>query len=148
MIPMNQNYFLTQNSYTGELAYVDYQKIKGYNIIPKNDLEYDGIVVNKMVLVKPTLIEKMLKRKTKRKLNMFLQYLINLIDSEEDEDTTKILDELAKFRGMLAIKYSRYLDSKYIELLEKKLVLLEYELKSKQYDVYVNEDVKEEKRTR
>ena len=55
---------------------------KGYNITPKNNISYDGVRVNKMIIVKPSMIEKVLKRKiirNKIKIHQKSNRLIKII---------------------------------------------------------------------
>ena len=48
-------------------GYLDFNQIDGFKIKPRNKVKYDGIEVSKMTLVEPSLIEMVLKKKTKRK---------------------------------------------------------------------------------
>ena len=57
------NYLLIKNKDTNELVYIDYSKNNGYNFTPKNHVKYEGIKVDKLVLIKPTFVEKVLKKK-------------------------------------------------------------------------------------
>jgi len=126
-----KHYYIIKKNYNGEIAYINYDKLKGYNITPKNNVRYDGIVVNKMVLVKPTFIEKIIKRKIKRRLELFLKFIIDLLDNGDPNptDLRSALNELARYRQIIKNNYFQYLDQKYIELLMKKINILENELK-------------------
>ena len=42
-------------------------KISGYRVLPKNSFEYPGIKVESLIIIKPSLIEKLLKKKRKEK---------------------------------------------------------------------------------
>ena len=44
----SKNYFLNRDSKSGEITYLEYDKIDGYNITPKSKVE-DAIIVNKIV---------------------------------------------------------------------------------------------------
>ena len=47
-----KGYYLSRQPKTGEIVYVNYDKYNnGYNITPKNTVKYDGIRVNKMIIV-------------------------------------------------------------------------------------------------
>lgn len=129
-----KHYLLTNGDYNGDIIYMDYNKLKGFLVQPRNHVEYDGVVVNKMILIKPSFIEKILKRKVKRKLDAYLQYIIRLMDEEDNEDGAVIemvLNDLDRYKRLIINKYRRYLDEKYIELLMKKITLLERELNIK-----------------
>ena len=44
---------------------IDYNKLNGFRLMPKNQVEYDGIMVNKLVLINQSFIERVLKKKIK-----------------------------------------------------------------------------------
>ena len=89
------------------------------------------------------LIEKLLKKKVKRKLDFYLQYIISLMDNDEDDGTglKEALNDLERYKSIVEYKYRKYLDQKYINLLLKKIDILEHELKMK--IIYMQEDVYE-----
>ena len=151
---MNKNnYLLIKNKETNELVYVDYTKNNGYGFTPKNHVQYEGIMVNKLVLVKPTFVEKVLKKKIKKKLDLYLQYMIKLLESDPDSDDAQhlgsALNEISRYRSIIINNYRAYLDEKYLELLMQKFALLEHELKVKQFEIskrqYLKEELVEEK---
>ena len=149
----------TKNKYNGTDINIDIKKNNGYKIKPKNKVKYEGVVVNEMFIIKPSLIEKMLKRKISVKLDSYLQHIISILD-EQESDSGKIsvvLSDLNRYREIVKNNYRQYLGEKYIELLLKKIELLEYELKkklmylnaynySKLQSMYEQEPVKEERR--
>lgn len=126
-------YVLCKGSKTKELVYVNYNFKEGFKFKPKNKIPYNGIKVNEMVIINPSFIEKVLKRKVKRKLDLYLQFLISLLE-EENEDPTSLrhaLNDLNRYRRIIINKYQAYLDKKYVNLLLKKIDVLERELKEK-----------------
>ncbi len=147
---MKSNYLLVRNKETNELVYIDYSKNNGYGFTPKNHIEYDGIKVNKLILVKPTFVSKVLKKKIKKKLDVFIKYMIDLLE-DDDESASHLgeaLNEIARYRSIIVNNYRIYLDDKYYKLLMQKFALLEHELKVKQFEIskkdYLNE-LEEEK---
>ena len=82
----NKHYYLSLEDYNGEVVYIDYNKLKGFKFIPKNKVKYDGIVVNQMILINPSFIETVLKKKIKRKLDSYLQYIVHILDILEEEE--------------------------------------------------------------
>lgn len=145
---MNQkHYYLYKKGNKREIIYLDYDKIKGFGFNPKNNVKYDGIVVNKMIIIKPSMIEKVLRKKIKRKLDLYLKLIVNFIESEEgssDNSLREALNDLSRYKNIITYKYRKYLDEKYLKILLKKIAILEYELKSRL--LYVNEDYIEEKK--
>lgn len=110
---------------------VDYNLLDGFKVMPKNNLRYPGIEVNSIVMVKPSFIEKIIKKKVKIKLDYYLKYLISLADDDDSEDPKKALNSLSRYKDIVEYKYRKFLDDKYINILLKKIDLLEKELKSK-----------------
>lgn len=129
-----KGYYLSRQPKTGEIIYVNYDKYKGYNITPKNNVKYDGVRVNKMIIVKPSMIEKVLKRKIKNRLDLYLKTIVEIMDENDESGTSGIreaLNELTRFKNIIKYKYEKHLEEKYIILLNKKIEILEYELKKK-----------------
>ena len=126
-----QRFLVVKNKDSKDIKYFEYDKISGYNIKPNPNLKFqDAINVNRMILINPSLIEKMIDKKIKRKFD----YLINLLSVvyENDDDTGTglqlALDEAEKFRMELINKYKKYINEEKIELMLKKISILEDEL--------------------
>lgn len=148
-----KHYFICKKGNDREIVYLDCNKLKGFGFTPKNNVKYDGIVVNKMVIIKPSMIEKVLKRKIKRKLDLYLKLIINFIDSGDSSNGDALreaLNDLSKYQNIVQYKYRKYLDEKYLKILLKKITLLEYELKSKLINTpeFVYEEEKTSHRSR
>ena len=123
------------------------RKTTGFRVKPKNKVAYDGIEVNELLILKKRFIANLLKKKIKRKLDLYLDLII---DDTDDTDTSassykEHLDELSRFMDIIKYKYKKFLDKKYTNLLIKKIELLEYELKEKIMDSYL--EVEEEQYT-
>ena len=126
-----KQYFISKEKYNGEIVYLNLEKLKGYKINPKNNYNYDGIKVNEMIIIKPSLIEKVIKRKIKSKLDYYLKMIIDNLDGNDSDDDTRIaLDDLQRYKKIINDKYSIYLDEKYMALLNKKINVFERELKN------------------
>lgn len=119
-------------------------KIDGFRFAPKYTNEYMGMEVNKMVVINPSLIEKVLKKKIKRKLDLYLQFIVSVIDDEDTDPSNLryVLDDLERYRRTIINKYQHYLDEKYINLLLKKIEVLNNELKTKL--IYMRKSVEKE----
>lgn len=145
-----KHYYLYKKGNNKEIIYLDYDKIKGFGFTPRNNVKYDGVVVNKMVIIKPSMIEKVLKRKIKRKLDLYLKLIIKFIESEDGDNGDAIreaLNDLSRYKNIIEYKYRKYLDQKYLKILLKKIALLEYELNSKLVNCYEYEQEYEEEKT-
>lgn len=144
-----KQYYITKEKYNGEIVYLNYNKLSGYKITPRNIVPYDGVRVNEMIIIKPTLIEKIIKRKIKLKLDSYLKYIISIIDgNNSDDDTRRALDDLQRYRLLIREKYSLYLDEKYLTLLNRKMDILEREFKTNLLYTNVQENQEEYKRSR
>lgn len=150
-----KSYTVIKTNYEGEITLKNYKEIEGYKVNPKNSFPYKGIAVESMFLIKPSFIEKIVKKKIKRKLEFYLNYLIELTDSDDDTSARKALDELTRYKEAIDYKYRKFLDDKYLNLLNKKISLLEREMKmkivtkpSKKIPAFEFEEEKEETRHR
>ncbi len=130
-----KQYVIQKEQKAAEKITFSHKQMDGFKVTPHNQIPHPGISVNSMLIVKPSLIEKLLKKKNQRKLDYYLQYIIALIDSNEgaEDDSTfrTALNDLTRYREIVEYKYRKYLDDKYINLLLKKIALLEHEIKSK-----------------
>ncbi len=107
--------------------------IDGYHIKPRNKKEYDGIVVKSMTIVNYGLIQSLLKKKIKKKLDGYLNFLITVLD-EDDTDAGHLmfaLNDLDRYRRLIMNNYRVYLEKKYLKILMDKMDLIEQELRSK-----------------
>ena len=122
-----KNYMIAKSNYDGEIVFINYDKISGYEFNPKKT---NGISVNSLIIIKPTFIEKIVKKKIERKLNYYLKYLIETSD-DDSSDFRQALNDISRFKEIIKYKYQQYLDDKYINLLLKRIKLVEKELKEK-----------------
>lgn len=130
-----QYYNIEKQAKMGDVVYFDYQKLQnGFNITPKNQMQYDGVLVNRLIIIKPTFIEKLIKKKMKKKLELYLQYIIDILDDDDETDGStlnEVLNELSRYKDIVRYKYQKYLGEQYSLLMTQKIELLEYELKLK-----------------
>lgn len=143
-----RRYLLSRDSKSREIVFLDYNKLGGYEFSPKNSSEYIGLNVNKMVVIKPSFVEKVLKKKVKRRLDLYLQFIVNMLNDEDTDPTSlrAVLNDVERFRRTAINKYQRYLDEKYINLLLKKIDLLSHEIKMKL--IYSKEPIEKEEEQR
>lgn len=142
-----KHYYVCKKGNDRQIIYMDYNKLKGFGFSPKNNVKYDGIIVNKMVIIKPSMIEKVLRKKIKRKLDLYLKLIIKFIESDDSNNGDSLreaLNDLTRYKNIIDYKYKKYLDEKYLSILLKKINLLEYELNSRLADLnyYENEEEK------
>lgn len=143
----NVKYLLVKDKKEESLE-TDLKKISGFVFNPQNNIKYEGILVDEIKLAKPELVEKVLKKKIKRKLSLYTQLIIELIDSSDEDDGTIdiVLNDLERYKRVINNNYKAYLSKKYLDLLLKKIDLLENELKTKQ--VFLNTNVEKKGKAR
>lgn len=130
------NYYLYKNQHTGELLYLEYDKINGYPITPKTKIE-DAISVNKIIFVNPTLSEKLIHKKVEIKL----RYLIKKLE-EFDDDTTvgdegaiqATLMEAERLRANILNYYVKYLGNTYGSFSMNKIQMIINQLRIRLYN--------------
>ena len=109
--------------------------IDGFHIKPQNNVKYDGVEVGKLTLVEPSLIENVLKRKITKKLDAYLNYLISVLNTDDDDtdpdDLNLVINDLQRYKAIIMNRYAKYLDPYYIRMLLSKVKLVEDELKRK-----------------
>lgn len=131
----NKHYIIEKQKQEQKVVGINIEQLKGFQFSPQNKINYPGVEVNSLLVVKPSFVEKLLKKKIKRKLDYYLSYIISVIDaSDDDPDDTALrhaLNDLTRYQEMITNKYQKFLDDKYIQLLYRKIALLERELKNK-----------------
>ncbi|MCI8544996.1 MAG: hypothetical protein HFH09_02060 [Bacilli bacterium] len=133
---MVKHYSIIKGKFDNQSMVSDFQKRNGYRLVPKNNVEYDGIMVNQLVIINQSFIEKVLKKKIKRKLDLYLKLIIDTLREEDTSSDAGVtlrnaLNDLSRYRDIVEYKYQKYLDEKYVSLLLQKIALLEHELKQK-----------------
>lgn len=130
----NNRYYITKIS-NNQKVNLDCNKINGFDVTPKNRIKYDGIVVDKLVIIKQAFVQKILKKKIKRKLELYLKFIVNFIESDSESGDTlrEVLNDITRYKQIISYKYRKHLGDKYIELLLRKIEVLEKEIKVKIY---------------
>ncbi|MDD6879512.1 MAG: hypothetical protein PUD59_04730 [bacterium] len=126
-----QRFLVVKNKDEKTIKYFEYNKIGGYKITPKKNVKFeDAINVNKMILINPSLIEKMIDKKVKRKLDYLINMMSIVCDSDDDnaDGLYLALDEVEKFKMEVINKYKKYVEEEKMEMLMKKISILEDEL--------------------
>ena len=126
----DKNYLIVKDKDSKAISYFEYDKIDGYNIYPKKKFK-DSINVNKMILVNPSMIEKVIDRKFNKRFERLLRFLALIY---EDNDSTgegyrEALNEIERIRREYINKYRKFMEQEKADLLEKKLGILEQEVR-------------------
>lgn len=141
---MVKRYKVVEGKVNQVITEINFDINDGLVVKPKNIISNGGIKVDQAIIMKKDFIEVVLKRKNDKKIELFLKYLLELLNDESstEEDIIMALNELERFRRMIINKQRKYLEDKYIEKMLEKIKIIEEELKRK--IVYL--EPKEEKR--
>ena len=129
---LDKKYFIVKDKNSKAITYFEYDKIEGYDLSPKKGMKIeDAINVNKVVIINPSLANKVAKKKLNLKFRKLLQLLNVIFESDDDTGTAyhEGLNEISKLRLEMLNKYRKHLETEELEMMEKKLDILEHELK-------------------
>ncbi len=128
----DKKYFVVKEKNNKTITYFEYDKMEGYDLSPKKGMKIeDAINVNKVVIINPSLAEKVAKKKLDLKFRKLLQLLNIIFETDDDTGTAyhQGLDEVSKLRTELVNKYRKHLSEEEADLMNKKLDILEHGLK-------------------
>ena len=127
---MEKKYVIKKDAKTDVVTYMEYEKLKGLSVKPKNNVSFEDMInVEEMVIINPSLIEKLISKKCTKTFDRIIK-MISIVQDDDDDDSgyTLILDEIARFKNLLMSKYKDYMNEKEYELTLKKLELLKEEV--------------------
>lgn len=134
LIKKKKGYLLTKDKISKEIAYLEYDKIDGLDINPRNDAKREDVIsVRKMILIKPSFINKVLKLKIDKKIKHFIEKLTSIDDDSSDTDIQRFIDEVELYKITQLNYYLKFLGLAYQDLTLKKLQLILNELKIRKH---------------
>jgi len=129
---IDQRFLIVKTKDSKEIKYFEYDKINGYNLTSKPTARFeDAINVSRMIIINPSLIEKIVDKKLKKKFDQLIT-MVTIVCEDNDqsgEGYALALTEVAKFRTELVNKYRQYLEEEKYELILKKIAILDDELR-------------------
>ena len=137
------HYLIVKEKNKREIAYFEYDQLKGFNMTSKakNLKLKDAINVNKMVIINPSFVEKLVNKRINLRMKRLLDFLSNVYEDNNDEDPggalMLALNEVEKFKREMMNKYMEYMTREQQKLLDKKIKILEQEVTMRAY--YLNE---------
>ncbi len=151
----NNHYLIVKEKNKKEIAYFEYDKLDGFNMTSKNkNIKLkDAINVNKMVIVNPSMVEKLIDKKINIRMRKLVNLIVNIYDSDDDPGSSMMqaLNEIEKFKREMINKYLNYMNKKQLSNLEDKIRMLESEVTKKSYVINENsieEEVYETRKSR
>ena len=131
---MDKRFVVKKDAKTDVITYMEYEKLKGFSVKPKNQDSFEDMInVNEMILINPSLIEKLISKKCNKTFNKIIK-MLSVVSSDDDDDDSGymlILDEIERFKNILINKYKHYIEEKEYEMVMKKLELLKQEVESR-----------------
>ncbi|MBR3661386.1 MAG: hypothetical protein IKN63_05785 [Bacilli bacterium] len=143
-------YLVVKEKNKKTVSYFEYDKLDGYGMIPKNkNIKLrDAINVNKMVIINPSFIEKLINKKINSKIKKLIDLISTIYENDDDDPAGSLmqaLNEVEKFKREMINKYLNYMSKEQVDLLEKKINILEtevmnhaYKLNEQQFSKYEN----------
>ena len=132
-------YIITKDKNTKEITYIRFESKKGFGVKPRNNVLSNQMVkVDEMVIINPSLIEKLVDKKCKRTLEKII-HLLTFMYEDEDGDSGScelILDEITRFKNLLETKYQEYMDFEDYKLTLKKLEIIKAEVELRKRKIY------------
>jgi len=151
---MKNNYYIQKDGITGDTIFIEFNKIEGYQVLPKTKKE-DEIEVNKIVFVSNKLSEKIIKKKIDTKIKYLLKYLEEIDEDTDPDGVRRTLVDAERLKLMIINTYVKYLGHTYQSLtLEKIKIIIEqlrvklYVLKEKDNIIEHQKEVNKEKERR
>ena len=85
------------------------QVTNGFSFKPRNSINYDGVVVSKLIMFNPSFTETILKKKIKKRLEIYLRFIISVIETDDDDtditDLRAALNDLTRYKSIIHNKY-------------------------------------------
>ena len=131
------NYLIVKDKKKKQVIYFECNKLNGYQITSKNkNIKLkDAINVNKMVIINPSFINKLIDKNINRKLEKLIKYIIGIYDADDDPagNLMQALNEVEKFKREIINKYLAYMNKKQLKDLDQKLKILENQVTMQSY---------------
>jgi len=141
---VEKRYAIVKEEKSKEITYIEYERKKGYEVLPKNQLITEEMVrVREMIIINPSLIKKLISKKCNRTLKKIID-LLSLMDETGDEGggfSGLVLNEIAHFESLLEGKYQAYMEREAYEIMKKKIEILKMEMdmrRARENDFYLD----------
>lgn len=134
-------FLIVKDNRTKQIKYFDYDKIDGYNLRAKKNYNFfDDINVSRVIIINPSFSQKIARRKMNSKFERLLTMMqVVCEDDDTGEGLDIVLDEANKLKMELINKYRKFLEAEELELMYKKIEIVEKELDlRKKAIVYTN----------
>ena len=128
------SYLLNKDTSKGSIDYMEYD-LDGYVFKPRNKINQSYIKVTQVKIYQRDMIDSLLTQKFERKFDRLAQIILNFLyqDDEEAEegDFMILLDEVARLKAMVEIKYRKFLGIEKYKLYLDQLYFLDTQIRQK-----------------
>lgn len=128
------SYLIKKDQYTGEIIYMEYD-LEGYKFKPRNDGSKPYIKVNSVTIYKPEMIDHLLAKKFEKKFDRLAQIIMRFLYQEDDDcdesDFFILLDEVARLKAVVDLKYKKFLKNEEYKEYMDKLYFLDNQVRQK-----------------
>lgn len=128
------NYMVKKDTQTGKIVYMEYD-LEGYSFKPKNTTDKPYISVNNVTIYKPEMIDNLLAKKFSKKFDRLSQIIMNFLFQDDDDsdegDFMILLDEVARLKSVVELKYQKFLSNEEYKDYIHKLDFLDGQLRQK-----------------
>lgn len=128
------NYMVRKDSQTGKIIYMEYD-LEGYKFMPKNNPDRPYISVNSVTIYEPKMIDNLLSKKFSKKFDRLSQIIMNFLfqddDASDEGDFMILLDEVARLKSVVELKYQKFLSNEEYKDYIHKLAFLDGQLRQK-----------------
>lgn len=139
------SYLIIKNKDTKSCSNTSFKQLHGYKVVPKKpNIRNNMIKVNEMNLIDPILIDKLLRKKVEKKIETLIFKIVNVMDSDDDDDAKKALTEAERLKYILVNEYQEFLEKEYIDKTSKKLQIIIDELRVRMMVRYNYQNTNEE----
>lgn len=120
------SYLIKKNKATSQIVYMEYN-MNGYEFKPKK------VEISKIMIINPTLIEKILTIKFNQMFKKLALYVYQLLNSDNNDETAEAycLGEVERLKSILFLDYQKYISKEKQKMFETKLAMIEQQLKAK-----------------
>ncbi len=123
---MTKNFLIQKDSKTGEITYLEYDKLNGYRVKPRIKTD-ESIAVSQIIFIEPSFSEKIIKKKIElqiKKLTELMRYYDTNEGGDDDSGVRRSLVEAEKLKLKIINDYVHYLGNTYASISIQKVQLI------------------------
>lgn len=129
------NYLIVKYKKKRKSKLLNAKLIEGYELTKNRKKVINGVSVNNLVIVNEKFIAKVINKRVEKKFKSLLELVASVCeeDGEPGGAMMMALNEVEKFKRLIINQYASFMKKKEIEMLDKKIKLVENEVRMKLY---------------